>query len=228
MKKAAKTKRAVVLLSGGLDSATTLAIALQQGYETYCLGFHYGQRNRAENDAAKKVAAQLGATSLTFAEINLRLFGGSALTSDTPVPKDGIDIEGKNATPPTYVPARNTIFLSHALAYAETIEAGAIFIGVNAVDYSGYPDCRAEFIAAFNQVAKLGIAGQAVAVIAPLQHMDKSEIIRAGLELGVDYALTLTCYDPNAKGRPCQECASCRLRAQGFAKAGAPDPALAP
>jgi len=210
--------RAVVLLSGGLDSATTLAIAESEGFTCYALSFRYGQRHAAELDAARRVAKSLGAAQHVILDIDLRQFGGSALTSDIPVPKDRPLDE---TIPVTYVPARNTIFLSFALAWAEVLGAQDIFIGVNALDYSGYPDCRPEYIAAFQQMAglatKAGVEGARVRVHTPLIEMRKVDIIRKGLELGVDYELTFSCYDPTPDGMPCGHCDSCRIREQGFA-----------
>lgn len=223
-------KKAVLLLSGGLDSATCLAIAKAEGYEVYCLSFRYGQRHAVELEAAKRVATALGAREHKIAEIDLRLFGGSALTADIAVPKGRDEAAMAQEVPVTYVPARNTIFLSYALAWAEVLGARDIFIGVNAVDYSGYPDCRPEFIAAFERLANLATAagtGGGAAIEAgrftlhtPLIHMTKAEIIRKGLALGVNYDLTISCYDPAPDGTPCGECDSCRLRARGFAEAG--------
>lgn len=211
-------KRAVILLSGGLDSATTLAIAQSEGFDCYALSFRYGQRHAAELDAARRVAKSLGAAKHVILDIDLRQFGGSALTSDIPVPKDRPLDE---TIPVTYVPARNTIFLSFALAWAEVLGAQDIFIGVNALDYSGYPDCRPEYIAAFQQMAglatKAGVEGARVRVHTPLIEMRKADIIRKGLELGVDYELTFSCYDPTPDGMPCGHCDSCRIREQGFA-----------
>ncbi len=210
--------RAVILLSGGLDSATTLAIAQSEGFDCYALSFRYGQRHAAELDAARRVAKSLGAAKHVILDIDLRQFGGSALTSDIPVPKDRPLDE---TIPVTYVPARNTIFLSFALAWAEVLGAQDIFIGVNALDYSGYPDCRPEYIAAFQQMAglatKAGVEGARVRVHTPLIEMRKADIIRKGLELGVDYELTFSCYDPTPDGMPCGHCDSCRIREQGFA-----------
>lgn len=216
--------RAVVLVSGGLDSATALAMARAQGFACYALSFDYGQRHRCELAAADRVACSLGAVEHRTLSLDLRQFGGSALTDDAiavpDAPGEGI--------PVTYVSARNTVFLSLALAWAEVLGAGDIFIGVNAVDYSGYPDCRPEFIAAFEQMANLatraGVEGKRLTVHAPLMHMSKAEIIRTGIALGVDYGQTLSCYNPDAAGRACGVCDSCRLRAAGFAAAGVPDP----
>ena|SRR2546426_130991 len=211
--------RAVVLLSGGLDSATVLAIAKAEGFAGYALSFRYGQRHEAELDAARRVAEHLGAKEHVILDIDLRQFGGSALTSDIPVPKDR---QLDDTIPVTYVPARNTIFLSFALAWAEVLGAQDIFIGVNALDYSGYPDCRPEYIAAFQQMAglatKAGVEGsQRLTIHTPLIRMTKAEIIRKGLELGVDFDMTLSCYDPTPAGEPCGRCDACQLRAKGFA-----------
>jgi 7-cyano-7-deazaguanine synthase len=221
--------KAVVLLSGGLDSATALAIARAEGFACHCLSFAYGQRHAAELDAARRVAASLGAVEHKFATIDLRLFGGSALTSDLPVPKDRADMN--DGVPITYVPARNTIFLSFALAWAEVLGSSDIYIGVNALDYSGYPDCRPEYIAAFQTMADLatraGVEGkQRLRIRTPLISWTKAEIIRRGLELGVDYGLTTSCYDPGPGGEPCRHCDSCVLRARGFAEVGVSDPRM--
>jgi len=214
-------KRAVVLLSGGVDSTTTLAIAKAQGFETYALSFRYGQRHAVELEAARRVAKTLGAKEHVILDIDLRRFGGSALTDDIAVPKDQAIGDG---IPVTYVPARNTIFLSFALAWAEVLGAQDIFIGVNALDYSGYPDCRPEYIAAFQSMAdlatKAGVEGsQRRTIHTPLIRMSKADIIRKGLELGVDYDITFSCYDPAPDGTPCGHCDSCRIRARGFAEA---------
>jgi len=219
---------AIVLLSGGLDSATTLAIAKQAGFEPAALSFRYGQRHAVEIDAARKVAAAQAVAHHQFVDIDLAAFGGSALTGDIAVPKDRADAEMATGIPVTYVPARNTIMLSFALAFAEVTGAADIFIGVNAVDYSGYPDCRPEYVAAFERMANLatkaGVEGRALTVHAPLIRMTKAEIIRRGVELGVDYALTCSCYDPNPQGAACGHCDACRLRLKGFAEAGLADP----
>jgi len=222
-------KKAVVLLSGGLDSATVLAIARSQGYEPYALSFSYGQRHIWELEAAARVAASLGAAEHKVAQIDLRIFGGSALTADIDVPKGRVMEEMGRGIPITYVPARNTIFLSFALAWAEVLESSDIFIGVNALDYSGYPDCRPEFIDAFEKLANLatkaGVEGrQKLKIHTPLIAMTKAEIIAKGIELGVDYALTSSCYDPSAKGEPCRQCDSCLLRQKGFHENGRQDP----
>ena len=227
---AASAERAVVLLSGGLDSATTLAIARADGYEPFALSIRYGQRHAVELEAARTVARKIGAAHHAFVQVDLARFGGSALTSDIPVPKGSAADAGEGQIPVTYVPARNTVFLALALAWAETLGAGAIFIGVNAVDYSGYPDCRPEFLTAFQHLADLATragvehAGS-ISVFAPLLHLSKAEIIRRGLELGVDYGDTISCYDPTGEGVACGECAACHLRLRGFAEAGATDPA---
>jgi len=221
---------AVLLLSGGLDSATVLAHAVHEGYAVHALSVRYGQRHAHEVEAARRLAERHGAVEHRVAEIDLRLFGGSALTSDVPVPKDrGVEEMG-HGIPVTYVPARNTIFLSYALAYAEVIGATDLFIGVNALDYSGYPDCRPEFIAAFERLANLATRlgteeGARIRIHAPLQQLGKADIIRLGLRLGVDYAATTSCYDPDASGAACGRCDACRLRLKGFAEVGVADPA---
>ena len=219
-------KRAVVLVSGGLDSATTLAIANRDGFRGHALSFDYGQRHKVELEAAKRVARALGAADHRIAQIDLRIFGGSALTGNMAVPKDR-EIQTKNI-PVTYVPARNTIFLSYALAWCEALGAADIFIGANAIDYSGYPDCRPEFISAFEQLAKVatkaGVEGTDFHVHAPLISMSKADIIREGAELGIDFSLTHSCYDPAADGLACGHCDSCRLRIAGFREAGLTDP----
>ena len=222
-------RRAVVLLSGGLDSATTLAIALEQGYQAYALTLRYGLRHELEAETARRVAEAMGVARHVITEIDLRTFGGSALTGDLRVPKGPELGAASGAIPVTYVPARNTIFLSMALAWAEVLAASDIFIGVNAVDYSGYPDCRPEFLDAFEKLAGLGtragVEGRCpFRIHAPLIDLTKTEIIRRGLALGVDYGLTRSCYDPDASGAACGECDSCRLRLAGFAGAGARDP----
>lgn len=224
-------KRAVLLLSGGLDSATTGAIAKEQGYELYALSFRYGQRHEAELQAAARVAAQLGVAAHQTAEIDLRLFGGSALTEEgLAVPKSRSEAEISAGIPITYVPARNTIFLSFALGWAEVLGACDLFIGVNAVDYSGYPDCRPAFIAAYEDMANLATAagvsgGQRLRLHTPLIGWSKARIIEEGSRRGVDYALTLSCYDPDAQGRACGTCDACYLRLKGFREAGLNDPA---
>ncbi|MCB9235255.1 MAG: 7-cyano-7-deazaguanine synthase QueC [Bacteroidia bacterium] len=222
--------KAVVLLSGGLDSTTVLAIAKRQGFTCYALTFNYGQRHKFELEAARKVAESQGVAEHIIANIDWRLFGGSALTDNIEVPK-GRDAEtiDQQGIPVTYVPARNTVFLSFALAWAEVVGASHIFIGVNAIDYSGYPDCRPEYIAAFQAMADLatksGVEGrQKLQIHTPLIEMSKAEIVQKGLELGVDYALTMSCYDPSADGLPCGHCDACRLRLNGFEAAGSRDP----
>ena len=215
--------RAVVLLSGGLDSATVLAMAREQGYETYALSFDYGQRHRSELQAAARVAAALGAKEHRVVRLDLTGWGGSALTDNTiPVPTTPMP-----GIPVTYVPARNTIFLSLALAWAETLGAPNIFAGMNAVDYSGYPDCRPDYIAAFQTMARLatraGVEGEQLVIHTPIIHMGKADIVREGTRLGVDYALTVSCYQADANGRACKVCDSCRLRQDGFIAAGVAD-----
>ncbi len=224
-----RSERAICLLSGGLDSATCLAIARQQGFACYCLSFDYGQRHRIELEAARRIAQQLGAKEHRVVKMDLRVFGGSALTSDLAVPKDRSGSEMTAEIPITYVPARNTIFLAFALAYAEVAEAENIFIGVNAIDYSGYPDCRPEFIQAFEAVANLAtrasVGGRMkFRIQTPLIKMSKAEIIRSAVALGVDLRSTHSCYDPDESGRPCGRCDSCMLRRKGFEEAGIPDP----
>jgi len=221
---------AVILLSGGLDSATCLALAREQGFACYCLSLDYGQRHRVELAAAGRVAASLGAAEHRVVKIDLASFGGSALFGGAAVPKDRPLEPEDQDIPATYVPARNTVMLSLALAWAEVLGAADIFIGVNAVDYSGYPDCRPEFIAAFERLANLatkaGVTGElAMAIHAPLMGLGKAEIIARGLALGVDYSLTRSCYDPDAHGRACGRCDSCRLRRRGFADNHLADPA---
>jgi 7-cyano-7-deazaguanine synthase len=221
---------AVVLLSGGLDSATALAIARERGFARFALSFRYGQRHAHELEAARRVAEHIGVERHAIVDIDLRVFGGSALTSDIPVPKDR-DVEALGSeVPVTYVPARNTIFLSLALGWAEVVGANDIFIGVNAVDYSGYPDCRPEFIASFERMANLATKaatqdGRRLTVHAPLVAMRKADIIAVGTALGVDYGLTRSCYDPDERGAACGRCDACRLRLNGFAAAGLDDPA---
>jgi len=221
--------RAVVLLSGGIDSATTLALARREGFAVYALSFAYGQRHAAELEAARLVARALGAERHEIVSFDLRRFGGSALTADIPVPKDRPPEAMARDIPITYVPARNTIFLAFALAWAEVLDARDIFIGVNALDYSGYPDCRPEYLAAFQAVADLatraGVTGSArMHVRAPLIAMSKRAIIETGAALGVDYSLTLSCYDPTDAGLACGRCDACQLRRRGFAEAGLRDP----
>ena len=224
-------EKAIILLSGGLDSATVLAIAKTQGFAPYALSFHYGQRHAHEVRAAQEIAAAQQVEEHRIIHIDLNAFGGSALTDNAlDVPKERSMEAMGEGIPITYVPARNTIFLSYALAWAEVLGARHIFIGVNALDYSGYPDCRPEFIAAFERLANLATAytqgGEGVKIHAPLQHWGKAEIIQRGLELGVDYALTTSCYDPNPQGKACGKCDSCQLRMKGFASLGLTDPAL--
>jgi 7-cyano-7-deazaguanine synthase len=220
-------KNAVVLLSGGLDSATTLAICRQEGFEPCALSFDYGQRHEVEVLAAKRVAASLSVREHRIAEIDLRIFGGSALTDEIPVPKDRNE-KSTGGIPITYVPARNTIFLSYALAWCEVLGAADIFIGVNAIDYSGYPDCRPAFIAAFEELAglatKAGVEGTRFRIHAPLISISKSQIIREGIKLGVDFSLTHSCYDPTPDSLACGRCDSCRIRLEGFREAGLKDP----
>ena len=219
---------AVVLLSGGLDSTTVLAMAREQGFTPYALSFRYGQRHSVELEAASRVAETIGVARHVIADIDLRTFGGSALTADIDVPKHADVAEVTEDIPSTYVPARNTIFLSFALAFAETVAAQDIFIGVNALDYSGYPDCRPEFIQAFEDMANLatraGVEGARLRIHTPLISMSKAEIVTTGLRLGVDYSITSSCYDPDGQGRPCGHCDSCLLRLKGFSEAGQSDP----
>ncbi len=220
---------AIVLLSGGLDSYTAAAIAARRGFDLFALTVRYGQTHVCEVQAARRVAASLGVVQHVEVDLPLGELARSALTGAAPIPKDGpLDAE----VPATYVPARNTIFLSLALAWAESLEAYDVVIGVNALDYSGYPDCRPEFIAAFERLARLatkaGVAGRRFTVHAPLIHWTKAEIVRQGVALGLDYGLTHSCYDPDEAGRPCTRCDSCVLRARGFAEAGVPDPLLQP
>jgi 7-cyano-7-deazaguanine synthase len=221
-------KCAVVLLSGGIDSTTTLAIAIANGYETYALSFDYGQRHRIETEAARRVAKLLGANEHRVAKIDLRVFGGSALTDEIGVPKQRSEREIAQNVPVTYVPARNTIFLAYALAWAEVIQTNEIFLGVNAIDYSGYPDCRPEFIEAFETLANLGtkagVEGRRFQIHTPLIKCSKAEIIRKAVELRVDLSLTHSCYDPSPQGLACGECDSCLLRLKGFREAGLKDP----
>ena len=221
-------KSAVVLLSGGIDSTTTLAIALADGYDAYALSFDYGQRHQIETQAARRVAQSLGAKEHRVAKIDLRVFGGSALTGEIDVPKQRSKTEIADGIPVTYVPARNTIFLAYALASAEVIQAADIFLGVNAIDYSGYPDCRPEFIEAFQTLAnigtKAGVEGGRFQIHTPLIKFSKAEIIRQAFELGVDLSLTHSCYDPSPEGFACGECDSCLLRLKGFREAGMKDP----
>lgn len=222
-----KPPPAICLLSGGIDSATTTALAMTRGFVPHALTFQYGQRHAIEVDAAERVAGAFGIEKHIIQTIDLRAFGGSALTADIAVPKGGT-ISGDRAIPVTYVPARNTIFLAFALAHAEVIGANDIFIGVNAVDYSGYPDCRPEFIMAFERLARLatraGVEGATLQIHAPLVTMSKAEIIRTAARLGIDLSLTHSCYDPDPDGRACAQCESCRIRRQGFLDAGLNDP----
>ena len=221
-------KHAVVLLSGGIDSAATLAIAMAQGYETYALSFDYGQRHLLELEAARRVAQSLGAKEHRVVKIDNRLFAGSALTDDVDVPKKRTEEQIGAAIPATYVPARNTIFLAHALAWGEVIHAAHIFIGVNAIDFSGYPDCRPEFIALFEMLANTGtkaaVEGMRFQIHAPLIKLSKAQIIHKAVELNLDLSLTHSCYDPSTDGRACGECDSCQLRLKGFREAGINDP----
>lgn len=220
------SKKAVVLVSGGLDSATVLAMAIEQGFQCYALSMDYGQRHRIELDRAQKVAKSNGAVEHRVVRIDIGNFGGSALTDQELT----VPTEQSDTIPITYVPARNTVFLSVALGWAEVLNARAIFIGANAVDYSGYPDCRPEFIQAFQDMANLatkaGIEGQKIKIEAPLIDLTKAQIIQAGLRLGVDYSQTISCYNPRTDGKVCGKCDSCRIRAAGFESAGCPDPAL--
>ena len=220
--------KAIVLLSGGLDSSTTLAVAKKQGYELFALTFRYGQRHQVEIEAAGRIAGHFQVTEHQIFDVDLSRFGGSALTAEIAVPKDRDLEEIPRDIPITYVPARNTIFLSLALAWAEVLGARDIFIGVNALDYSGYPDCRPEFIEAFERTADLGtragVEGKKIKIHTPLIHLNKAQIIKKGLELGVDFSLTSTCYDPSFKGEACGKCDACLLRLKGFAEAGIRDP----
>ena len=225
------SRKAVLLLSGGLDSTTMLALAIQQGFDVHAMTFRYGQRHSAEIDAARRVARRYGVTDHVVADIDLRTFGGSALTADIAVPKDRTDDAIAHGIPVTYVPARNTIFLSFCLAWAEVLDASDIFIGVNALDYSGYPDCRPEYVEAFQAMANLatrgGVEGTTpMRIQTPLLDLTKRAIVELGFSLGVDYASTSSCYDPSPAGRPCGSCDSCVLRAKGFHEAGVADPAL--
>ena len=222
------TKKAVVLVSGGLDSATTLAIARDVGYACYAMSFNYGQRHQVELESAKSVSSSLGAIEHKIVNLGLGDIGGSALTDDNIDVPQNVAEDISTGIPVTYVPARNTVFLSLALGWAEVLDAEAIFIGVNAVDYSGYPDCRPEYIEAFQTMANLatkkGVEGQLIKIETPLIHMSKAEIIQKGIDLGVDYAQTLSCYAPDTEGKACGRCDSCRLRRQGFEAANVPDP----
>ena len=226
-----KIKKAVVLSSGGLDSTTTLAIALKEGYECYSLSFFYGQRHKFELTAAKKITEKFDIKQHLVLNLDLDRIGGSSLTDDMDVPKNKNLKEMSNGIPTTYVPARNTIFLSCALAWGEVLGASDIFIGVNAVDYSGYPDCRPEYIAAFEKMANLALKSTvekkiSIRIRTPLLHMSKADIIRTGIDLGIDYSITHSCYDPDAKGLACGMCDSCLLRKKGFNDAGIKDPTI--
>ncbi|MCB9497615.1 MAG: 7-cyano-7-deazaguanine synthase QueC [Fibrobacteria bacterium] len=224
------TPKAVVLLSGGLDSATVLACARRDGFSCHTLAFRYGQRHAVELEWAEEISREQGAVEHRTATIDLAAFGGSSLVGDGEVPKGRDDDAIGHGVPSTYVPARNTVFLSFGLAWAEVLGAEAIYIGVNAVDYSGYPDCRPEFIESFERTARLatkaGTEGRALRIVAPLQNLSKSQIIELGMSLSVDYGLTHSCYDPHPDGAPCLECDSCHLRLAGFRQAGMPDPRL--
>ena len=222
--------KAVLLLSGGVDSTTTAAIALHEGFDVHALSVRYGQRHAVELEAARRVAERLGIRRHVIVDLDLRAFGGSALTADVPVPKDTPLAEIGARIPPTYVPARNTIFLSLALAWAETLGARDVFFGANALDYSGYPDCRPEYLEAYARMADLATRagveeGVRLRIHAPLLRLSKAEIVTRGLALGLDYAMTSSCYDPAADGAACGRCESCLLRLKGFAEAGLPDPA---
>lgn len=222
--------KAIVLFSGGLDSTTCVALAREQGFEPVCLCVSYGQRHQIELQKARRLASAMGIGDFRLVEVGLRNIGGSALTADIDVPKDSLDAGEGNAIPVTYVPARNTLFLSLALGLAEALGSRDIFIGINAVDYSGYPDCRPEFIRAFESLAQLatkaGVEGKSFQIHAPLSNLGKADIIREGLRLGVDYSMTHSCYDPLPSGTPCGHCDSCLLRQRGFAQLGMTDPAL--
>jgi 7-cyano-7-deazaguanine synthase len=230
MTKLSNFRPCVVLLSGGLDSTTTLAIAKERGFKPYALTFRYGQRHEVEIEASRRIANQFGVADHVVANIDLRAFGGSALTADIEVPKDRDVNDSSEGIPVTYVPARNTIFLSFALAWAEVLGASDIFIGVNALDYSGYPDCRPEYIEAYERMANLatraGVEGQTrLKVHTPLINLTKAQIVQRGLELGVNYSQTITCYDPTPEGAACGRCDACQLRLKGFAEIGIEDPA---
>ncbi len=218
-------RKAVVLLSGGMDSATCLAVAKDEGFECHALTFDYGQRHHHEIRAAKKIAGVLGAKNHLIVRVELDRFGGSALTDDIPVPDEPVD-----GIPPTYVPARNLVFLSLGTAYAEAVGAEAVFIGANQVDYSGYPDCRGDFLEAFSQAARLGTKcgreGRSIEIRAPLLDLTKGQIVKLGLDLGVDFGATHSCYSPSEDGSPCGKCPACRIRADGFGQAGLEDPAI--
>ena len=220
---------AIVLLSGGLDSATVAAVAKRDGFRLHALSFSYGQRHAAELDAARTVAAQLQAAEHRVIDLDLRVFGGSALTADVPVPKDRSANDMESGIPVTYVPARNTIFLSYGLAYAEVVAASNVYIGVNALDYSGYPDCRPEYVAAYERMARLATKASvegdnSMSIVAPLISLTKAEIIQLGTDLGIDYGVTVSCYEATPNGEACGRCDSCFLRKKGFVEAGVPDP----
>ncbi|MDE1161894.1 MAG: 7-cyano-7-deazaguanine synthase QueC [Acidobacteriaceae bacterium] len=221
-------QKAVVLLSGGLDSTTVVAIAKNLGYTVYALSFDYGQNHRVELESAARVAATLGVAEHKTVKVDLRTFGGSSLTTEEAVPKNRSDEAIGHGVPNTYVPARNTVFLSLALAWVEVLQATDIFVGVNALDYSGYPDCRPEYIEAFERMAnlatKIGTEGRQIKIHAPLISMTKKDIVEAGMALGVDYTMTITCYDPSPTGEACGECDACHLRRKGFVEAGVADP----
>lgn len=223
-------KKAVVLLSGGIDSSTTLAIAKQQGFEIYAISFRYGQRHQIELEAAKRIAASLDVEKHLIVTVDLAAIGGSALTANLEVPRDRAVEKMSHEIPITYVPGRNIIFLSLALGWAEVLAAYDIFIGANAIDFSGYPDCRPEFLTAYEQMANLGtkagVAGNKISIHAPLIKLTKAQIIQKGAELGIDYSLTLSCYDPTVDGKACGKCDSCLLRKNGFQAAGLPDPTI--
>jgi 7-cyano-7-deazaguanine synthase len=228
---AASPKSAICLLSGGLDSSACLGVAKREGFDCYALSFDYGQRHRIELESAARVARHFGVKEHRVVRIDLRAFGASALTADIDVPKQRTSAEMEHGIPITYVPARNTIFLSYAMAWAEVLECSDVFIGVNAIDYSGYPDCRPEFIRAFESMANLatkaGVEGRThLRIHTPLATLNKAGIVRLGAEVGLDFALTHSCYDPKEGGRPCRECDSCLLRRKGFEEAGLPDPLL--
>lgn len=223
-------RRAVVLLSGGVDSTTALAVAKREGYETYCLSVDYGQTNRSELAAAERVAKALGATRHLVMRVELESVGGSALTGYGAIPKREDPSQRGSVVPPTYVPARNTVFLSLAVAWAEALGASAVFVGVNAIDHAGYPDCTPEFVDAFQKVVAVGTKagardGRAIRIRAPLMNMTKAQILETGLKLGLDYGLTLSCYDPDPDGKPCGACDSCLIRGRAFRQIGIPDPA---
>lgn len=221
-------RRAVVLLSGGLDSSTTLAIAQAQGFECFALSFSYGQRHSIELEAAGRIAKAAGVSAHVVVDLDLRALGGSSLTDDIDVPKDRNEAEMNAAIPVTYVPARNTVFISVGLGYAEVLESDDLFLGINAVDYSGYPDCRPEYVAKWEELAPLatkrGVEGATLRIHAPLIAMTKEQIIRRGTDLGVDYGMTISCYDPSPQGEACGRCDTCKLRVKGFEDAGLKDP----